>query len=76
VSVLLKAGAPADPSTDQGVTPLMMAVDRRRAGVVRLLLAAGASPTAASKSGDTPLSIAVGIGDQELLDVLKNAHRK
>jgi ankyrin repeat protein len=71
-SRLLKRGAPPDPATRYGVTPLMLATERRRQRIVRILLDAGASPTARMQTGETPLSIARAQGDRAITSLLES----
>jgi len=56
VASALKAGAPADSTAFDKVTPLMLAT--RDAEMTRLLLRAGANPNAVSGRGTTPLIMA------------------
>ncbi|WP_433548145.1 ankyrin repeat domain-containing protein [Streptomyces sp. CA-294286] len=51
---LLRAGAPAEATDEDGTTALYAAAVNDRAGAVRLLLAAGADPDRPSGSGDDP----------------------
>ncbi|MFI5807060.1 ankyrin repeat domain-containing protein [Streptomyces sp. NPDC051561] len=54
---LLRAGAPAEATDEEGTTVLYAAVVDDRAGAVRLLLAAGADPDRPSGSGDGDLPL-------------------
>ncbi|GHH35057.1 ankyrin repeat domain-containing protein [Streptomyces candidus] len=51
---LLRAGAPAEATDEDGTTALYAAAVNNRAGAVRLLLAAGADPDRPSGSGGDP----------------------
>jgi ankyrin repeat protein len=59
VQVLLEAKAKPDAADDDGLTPLLVAVENENLPVVERLLAAGADASLASKSGETPLLKAV-----------------
>ena len=51
VKLLLDAGAAADPTNKNGVTPLMMAAGRGNLEIVRALLDKGANPSRTDFTG-------------------------
>ncbi|MFJ2702524.1 ankyrin repeat domain-containing protein [Streptomyces sp. NPDC087428] len=72
---LLRAGAPAESSDQDGASPLYLAAVSDRPGVVRLLLAAGADPDRACgpESGDLPICGAACGGHTEVVEALLSA---
>lgn len=70
---MLECGAQPDARTDQGVTPLMLAVEAKRTQIVRFLLEEGADPNASASSGETPLGLAEKVQNRELLATLRKA---
>jgi ankyrin repeat protein len=68
---VIASGADINAKTTSGVTPLLMAVDRRRASIVRILVEAGADRDAAAATGDTPRSVAERLGDTEIAHLLR-----
>ena len=72
--LLLKAGADVNKaSTDNGVTPLLIAAEEGHEAIVRLLLDAGANFNTALNNGTTPLDIAQREGHTEIVTLLTNA---
>ncbi|WP_405701481.1 ankyrin repeat domain-containing protein [Streptomyces sp. NBC_01383] len=72
---LLRAGAAAESSDENGASPLYLAAVSDRPGVVRLLLAAGADPDRACgpESGDLPICGAACGGHTEVVEALLSA---
>ncbi len=69
--MLLYAGANVKATTRLGgYTPLMMAAEQGRSGVIAALLAAGADVKAANATGTTPLMLAALSGDARSVTVL------
>jgi hypothetical protein len=58
IEQLLLAGAEADATDDDDVTPLHRAARTRCAAAVRALLAGGADPSKRNKNGSTPAQVA------------------
>ena len=73
VASLLAEGARVDARTDDGWTPLMVAVINGHAGVVRHLLACGADVNARNGRGWTALRFAVSMGDTDAVRLLLEA---
>ncbi len=70
LAAFLEAGARATTTTDQGVTPLMMAAKRGSARSVKLLLDAKADLTGRDDHGWTALHFAVAAGQLEVATLL------
>jgi ankyrin repeat protein len=68
---MLECGVSPDLKTNEGVTPLMLAVAAKRKGLVRTFLEGGADAKAVSQAGDSALSIAEANHDRDLLAVLR-----
>ncbi|NOZ67297.1 MAG: ankyrin repeat domain-containing protein [Alphaproteobacteria bacterium] len=58
---------------DDQTTPLIIAVKKKEAPLVKYLLASGAKPNLYGKDGKTPLVIAAGLGDKTLAALLIGA---
>ncbi|KAF2442920.1 ankyrin [Karstenula rhodostoma CBS 690.94] len=69
VELLLKKGAPVNAKTQEGRTPLHVAVDSNL-DLVLLLLKYGTDPNVATADGITPLMQAASRGDRELVKIL------
>ena len=67
---MLECGVPVDARTDQGVTPLMLAVEAKRPNIVRFLLEEGADANARADSGETPITLAEKARNRELVATL------
>ncbi len=67
---MLECGAQPDARTDEGVTPLMLAVEAKRHSIARFLLEEGADANARSNSGETPITLAEKARNRELLATL------
>lgn len=76
LAVLLKAGAKASLATDDGTTPLMLAVQHGWEGGVRALLAAHANPRAIGPTGSTALHYAAASGNADMVAMLLQAGAK
>ena len=66
----LKGGADPDIFDDTKTTPLIVAVENKREGLVKLLLEKGANPLHQDKTGRSPLSIAQELKHVELIALL------
>ena len=74
VELLLNAGASVNTTLENGVSPLALAVARRKHAVVDLLLRCNAATDAAdSDIGETPVMIAARLGDHRSIELLLNA---
>lgn len=69
VELLLKKGAPVNVKTQEGRTPLHVAVDSSP-HLVQLLLKYGTDANVATEDGITPLMQAASRGDRELVEIL------
>jgi hypothetical protein len=67
---MLECGVQPDAKTDQGITPLMLAVEAKRTNIVRFLLEEGADPNLGAASGETPLTLAEKARNRELVATL------
>lgn len=72
VELLLRKGAPVNAKTQEGSTPLHIAIGSNP-DLVRLLIKYGANPNVATHDGMTPLMRAASIGDRELVEILLSA---
>jgi ankyrin repeat protein len=74
VERLLAGGARVDPTVD-GITPLFLAAQEGRTGVVQLLLAAGANPSGGrlDPSGTSALHTSAGSGFLDVVQLLVHA---
>jgi len=73
---LIKAGADINAKDEQGLTPLMHAIEVTRGiniDAIRLLVLAGADVNAIDKEGRTPLSFAMSQDRQDIIRVLLDA---
>jgi hypothetical protein len=68
--LLLEHGADVDALTDDGLTPLHMAVESGRVEVARVLLEHGANVGAEDNEGKTPFQIASAGGNDEIMKLL------
>jgi hypothetical protein len=68
---MFECGAQPDARTNQGVTPLMLAVTAKRKGLVKLFVEAGADVNAQSEAGDSPMGLAD--KNRDLLSLLRKA---
>lgn len=69
--LLLRRGAHVDGlGADRNATPLLMAVFRRQAEAVRILLASGADPNFRGSEGDSPLRACVEQGEHAMASLL------
>ena len=73
VEVLLKAGAEADPKSNDGDTPLHCAAREGHVAVAEALLKAGAEVDQKVNNGYTPLHRAAGEGHVAMVEVLLKA---
>ena len=76
--ILVDAGADVDAADDGGWTPLRLAVREAPFGnpqAVQVLINAGADPHIEDRWGETALSEAINQGNQEILEILKNAEK-
>jgi hypothetical protein len=73
---MLECGVSPDPQTNEGVTPLMLAVQAKRTGVARLLLEEGADLNLPSNAGKTALQLAEESGDRTLPVTLRKIRRR
>lgn len=73
VAAMLAKEANADAVDCEGRSALVHAVEGRNAGVVRLLLASGADAGAVDRKGRSVFEHAERVGDEAILDTLKNA---
>ena len=71
VQRMLTCGAAPDPQTDEGVTPLMLAVEAKRKKLAEVLLEGGADVHIQSKAGKSALQIAEETGDRTLIKLLR-----
>jgi len=62
-----------DRQSKMGNTALIVAVNKKNANIMELLIKAGADANIKNKKGKTALSIAKGLKKQELIDILENA---
>ena len=69
----IAAGADPSAGDDAGYTPLHIAVQERRTGIVTLLLEAGADTNRTDKHGNGPLWTAVYHGNVEIIEILLRA---
>ena len=72
VRLLLEKGASPKTADNEGVTPLMLAVERGNLEVVQLLVQKGADPKARSKAGKTALDLAKDASNAELVKYLQS----
>ncbi len=73
IKALLAAKAEVNVICTGGYTPLLLACDRENAESALILLHAGANPRVESENGDTPASRAENSGEEELVNLLKQA---
>ncbi|MBX9694394.1 MAG: RNA polymerase sigma factor RpoD [Cyanobacteria bacterium] len=73
VRLHIRRGDDLDARDERGLTPLMMAADRNKANICRLLLAAGVNPDLADPSGRNALAIARAAGASEAVAVIEEA---
>ena len=72
--VLVTRGADVNATVaESGNTALMLAANRGRLEAVRMLLQAGADPNLKAKDGWTALQAAEMIGDDEIVELLRDA---
>lgn len=76
VALLLKRGAPVDPRSPNGDTPLMMAVRYGAEASVDLLLANGASPSAKNQRDLDAIDMASASGRDFLVDRLRKSVKR
>lgn len=70
IQFLLESGANINTKTENGYTPLHIAVYKNNIELVELLLSNGANTNLVSNSGETPLSIALGKGSYMIANLL------
>ena len=73
VGALLREGADVDVQMDNGATPLMIASETGKPGIVSVLLDAGADPNAKAKNGVTSLHMAARLPKSDVVDALLDA---
>jgi Ankyrin repeats (3 copies) len=71
VQRMLECGAQPDVQTNDGVTPLMLAVQAKRKKLAHELIEAGADVNLASQAGDSALSLAESMHDKDLVKLLR-----
>jgi hypothetical protein len=70
---LLARRVDVNASANNGMTPLMMAVQTGQREIVEILLDKGADARAKAKTGQTPLTLSLKRGDAEITNLLKGA---
>jgi ankyrin repeat protein len=75
IAPLLAAGLPIDQGDIVGRTALHLAVFNPHAEVISALIAAGADPDAAARDGSTPRTVALELGNQEVLKALEGGRK-
>jgi len=74
LKLLLESGAQVDlQADDRGTSPLLDSVMSKNIGMVKDLIKAGANLNIKSKGGQTALVVAVGAGDERLVEALLKA---
>jgi len=76
VKLLLDSGAYIDLSMPGGYSALMAAAEKSHVGIVRMLLQKGAYTNTRDRTGKTALDLAKTAGNQEIVDMLKEASVK
>jgi len=71
VQRMFACGAPPDPQTDEGVTPLMLAVEAKRKKLAEVLLEGGADVNLRSHAGKSALQLAEDSRDRTLIKLLR-----
>ena len=71
VELLLRKGAHVNVRDPLGNTPLTLAISGGTPDIALMLLELDADPFAGPRNGETPLSLALKLGDEELLAVLR-----
>ncbi|KAH9232422.1 hypothetical protein K456DRAFT_1838741, partial [Colletotrichum gloeosporioides 23] len=67
---MLQNGAAVNATSQEGITPLFIAVSQGKLDFVKLLLQHGADPNLASKGGCRPLLIAARNGNEPITEAL------
>jgi Ankyrin repeats (3 copies)/Ankyrin repeat len=70
---LLTRGVDVNASANNGMTPLMMAVQTAQRDLVQVLVGKGANVNAKAKNGQTPLTLSVKSEDAQITNLLKAA---
>jgi hypothetical protein len=68
---MFMCGAPVDPRTNEGATPLLLAVQKKKKAMIDALLGAGADPNVQTNGGLSALMVAELSGDKKLVALLK-----
>ncbi len=71
--LLIKNGADVNQADENGLTPLMVAVEEANLKMVRFLVKNGASVNVQNKKGETILQLAKKIGDKKIITELRKA---